>query len=133
MNHEPAEHDLPLDYFRLSRKTSGDRTMETELLNKKFTETHPHEKLEGNAGHAYAVLQQNAYVEWAQKRGAKTHCETGFNAGHSALLFLAESGAHAYEFDLGQHECAKTAMMHLPSRFPNRLNVTWGDSTKTMP
>jgi len=77
--------------------------------------------------------QTQTYDTWAKSGTLRTICETGFNAGHSALRFLAQSQAKVFEFDLGSHDYAHTAERFLHSRFFDRLNVTWGDSTKTLP
>ncbi|ELU18391.1 hypothetical protein CAPTEDRAFT_227627, partial [Capitella teleta] len=74
------------------------------------------------------------YVKLAQLPFVKTICETGFNAGHSALIWLtANVDAEVYSFDMGEHEYAKKMAKHLQDKYPGRLMVTWGDSTKTLP
>uniref|UniRef100_A0A7S0AWE8 Cephalosporin hydroxylase n=1 Tax=Pyrodinium bahamense TaxID=73915 RepID=A0A7S0AWE8_9DINO len=88
---------------------------------------------EGNSGQQPAHKEQVRYNEWATNGHLSTLCETGFNAGHSALRFLALSEAHVYEFDLGEHPYAMPAEGFLTDSFPGRLNVTWGDSTRTLP
>jgi hypothetical protein len=88
---------------------------------------------EGHTENFGPQLKQTVqYDQWA-KSGFETICETGFNAGHSALRFLAQSAANLYEFDLGEHVYSKYAEEHLMDKYPGRLNVFWGDSTKTMP
>jgi hypothetical protein len=89
--------------------------------------------LEGNSNEADAKAEQERYDTLARGPTLKTYCETGFNAGHSALRFLAQSAAKVYEFDLGTHEYAQTAAEFLQKSFPGRLVVTWGDSQKTLP
>ncbi|ELU16831.1 hypothetical protein CAPTEDRAFT_196905 [Capitella teleta] len=89
-------------------------------------------KLEGHSGQV--MEQQMVYVKLAQLPFVKTICETGFNAGHSTLIWLtAKNGTKVYSFDLGNHGYAKTMAQHLQSQYPGRLTVTWGDSTKTLP
>mmetsp|Transcript_98980 Transcript_98980/g.171526 ORF Transcript_98980/g.171526 Transcript_98980/m.171526 type:complete len:295 (-) Transcript_98980:19-903(-) len=78
------------------------------------------------------ALQTQRYDEWAKSGYVRTVCETGFNAGHSALRFLAQSDAHLYEFDLGDHPYGKVAANFLTGKFPGRLNITWGSSTDTL-
>lgn len=65
----------------------------------------------------------------------KTICETGFNGGHGTLRWLLHSNsqAHVYSFDLGQHSYSRPAATWLQQSFPERLHVTWGDSTQTLP
>ena len=83
-----------------------------------------------------AQLSTSLEVYWrlANLPFVKTVCETGFNAGHSSLLWLtANPNLHVYSFDIGIHKYAKEMAKYLQSRFPGRLNVTWGDSMKTLP
>ncbi|ELT91639.1 hypothetical protein CAPTEDRAFT_212548 [Capitella teleta] len=88
--------------------------------------------LEGHSGQIFE--QQMVYVKLAQLPFVKTICETGFNAGHSTLIWLAaKNGTKVYSFDLGSHKYAKKMAQHLQSMYPGRLIVTWGDSTKTLP
>lgn len=60
--------------------------------------------------------------------------EIGFNAGHSALLFLlGNPNATLTCFDLGQHAYSRPCAQYLQDLFPERLTVIWGDSRKTLP
>jgi hypothetical protein len=79
------------------------------------------------------LKQTSQYDEWAKRPNLDTICETGFNAGHSALRFLAQSGAALYEFDSGEHSYAKAAADFLVSKFPKRFNLIWGDSKHSLP
>lgn len=88
---------------------------------------------EGYSGEEFMKPQQEQYSAWAHRDKLSTVCETGFNAGHSALRFLVESNAHIYEFDLGEHPYSNTSATFLQNEFPQRLTLTWGDSTKTIP
>ena len=38
-----------------------------------------------------------------------------------------------YSFDLGHHPYAKPMAEQIQTLFPGRHNITWGDSTKTLP
>ncbi len=59
---------------------------------------------------------------------------SGFNAGHSAFLWLnSKPDVRVFSFDLGQHSYTRPAALVLQKMFPGRLNVTFGDSTKTLP
>ncbi|ELU04771.1 hypothetical protein CAPTEDRAFT_186058 [Capitella teleta] len=89
-------------------------------------------RLEGHSGQIQE--QQMVYVKLAQLPFVRTICETGFNAGHSTLIWLASrNGTKVYSFDLGNHKYAKKMAEHLQSKYPGRLTVTWGDSTKSLP
>jgi len=92
------------------------------------------EGLEGHTeGNGELGKQTETYNDLARDTTFDTICETGFNAGHSALRFLAQSNAALYEFDLGSHKYSKVAAGFLSKRFGSRLNNIWGDSTKSLP
>ncbi len=58
---------------------------------------------------------------------------SGFNAGHSAFMWLnSNPHLHLYSFDLGEHSYSWVMADQLQLLFPGRLNVTFGDSTKTL-
>ena len=58
----------------------------------------------------------------------------GFNAGHSTFMWLnANPDVHVYSFDIGEHKYARPMADVLREMFPGRLNVTFGDSRKTLP
>ena len=51
----------------------------------------------------------------------RTVCETGFNAGHSTLVYLVSNpDVHVYNFDLGNHEYSQYMADYLGNRFRNR-------------
>ena len=61
-------------------------------------------------------------------------CETGFNFGHSSFNWLtANDRVMVRLFDLGDYPHARLMAEYLQSKFPGRLFVTFGDSTKTIP
>lgn len=66
------------------------------------------------------------------KQGLKNICETGFNAGHSALRYLTQSDAQVYMFDDGKHNYARESAKFLQENFPSRLTVMWGDIEDTL-
>jgi hypothetical protein len=88
-------------------------------------------------GHVEAVgelaKQANAYDAWIDKPGVRTICETGFNAGHSALRFLSQSKANVIEFDDASHKYALPAAKFLSTKFPGRMMMVWGDSKTKVP
>ena len=87
---------------------------------------------EGHSGRYWQ--QQRLFYEILQNAFVTTVCETGFNAGHSSLMWLQSNPAvHVYSFDLGKHDYAKTMAYYLQSIYPGRLTVTWGDSQSTLP
>jgi len=61
--------------------------------------------------------------------------EIGFNAGHSALLFLAYTPptTKVVSFDLGEYAYVFAAKRYIDSVFPGRHTLVTGDSTTTIP
>jgi len=84
-------------------------------------------------------MQATVLRDWAANdRGSrnsshKTVCEVGFNAGHSALLWLLAGATRVISFELGQYNYSQLAAGWLLDRFPGRLNVVLGDSFRTVP
>eukprot|EP00756_Hemistasia_phaeocysticola_P021990 Hpha_TRINITY_DN15805_c0_g6::TRINITY_DN15805_c0_g6_i1::g.190181::m.190181 len=80
--------------------------------------------------------QATAYFEWAEKSWeGGTLCETGFNAGHSAVAFLLGRGAsRVVSFDLMTQAYSRATLDWLRAVFgPERLDVIAGDTSKTLP
>ncbi|KAK2141046.1 hypothetical protein LSH36_1173g00002 [Paralvinella palmiformis] len=83
---------------------------------------------------AQITVAFKAYLELASHSSVKTICETGFNAGHSTFGWLTiNPNAHVYSFDIGVHRYAKPMAEYIRKLHPGRFNITWGDSTKTIP
>ena len=60
--------------------------------------------------------------------------EIGFNAGHSAEIFLQNNKELTLtSFDLGAHKYVTTAKEYIDATYPNRHNLILGDSRKTIP
>jgi predicted O-methyltransferase YrrM len=60
--------------------------------------------------------------------------EIGFNAGHSADIFLKNNNTLTLtSFDLGIHNCVSVAKQYIDLQYPNRHTLILGDSTKTIP
>ncbi len=95
------------------------------LLQQNFT-------IEGNSG-TYPD-QWRLYFELANLDFVKVICETGFNAGHSAFMWLnVNPDVRVYSFDIGIHHYTRIMAQTLESMFPGRLHVTYGDSRETVP
>ena len=92
-------------------------------------------KLTVREGHTGNYPEQfRAYYALANSSHTQTICETGFNAGHSTFQWLTGSTtAKVYSFDLGNHGYARHMASYLQSKFPRRLQMIWGDSTKSIP
>ncbi|KAI9018364.1 hypothetical protein DFJ74DRAFT_708559 [Hyaloraphidium curvatum] len=87
-------------------------------------------------GHSGQVLEQTVYYATvlARERWIRRVCETGFNAGHSAVNFLSSNpDVHLYAFDLLGHNYSQAALEAVSALFPGRLHVTGGDSSVTLP
>jgi predicted O-methyltransferase YrrM len=64
----------------------------------------------------------------------KTAMEIGFNAGHSAEIFLdTNPGLHLTSFDLGMHDYVSVAKEYIDKTYPSRHTLVLGDSTLTIP
>jgi len=60
--------------------------------------------------------------------------EIGFNAGHSAEIFLQNNkNLTLTSFDLGGHTYVSTAKEYIDSTYPNRHTLILGDSRETIP
>jgi predicted O-methyltransferase YrrM len=60
--------------------------------------------------------------------------EIGFNAGHSAEVFLQNNKFLTLtSFDLGSHNYVMTAKKYIDATYPNRHNLILGDSRTTIP
>jgi predicted O-methyltransferase YrrM len=64
----------------------------------------------------------------------KNILEIGFNAGHSADLFLSNNSlCHVTSFDINQYLYVKIGKEFIDTTYPNRHTLIIGDSTKTIP
>jgi len=60
--------------------------------------------------------------------------EIGFNAGHSAEIFLQNNPELSLtSFDLGSHDYVLTAKEYIDNTFPDRHTLILGDSRSTVP
>ena len=59
--------------------------------------------------------------------------EIGFNAGHSADVFLKNNmNLTLTSFDLGEHNYVTTAKNYIDTTYPNRHTLIFGDSRETI-
>ena len=86
-------------------------------------------------GHlASSEHQLSFYFEVAKAPYVKTVCEVGFNAGHSAAVFLiANPNAHVISFDLGQFDYSIRNLKLLQELYPERFTYVLGDSAISVP
>lgn len=98
------------------------------------------ELMEGNCMYLHQTFNRDPNMIPKQRnlvkavKNKKTILEIGFNAGHSALIFLLSNpNATMMIFDLGEHSYSKLCFEYLDKEFPNRLEIIWGDSTIQLP
>jgi len=86
-------------------------------------------------GGSFQIIHQIARLrELIGKSAPKSIMEIGFNAGHSALLFLAITPPETkvVSFDLGEYAYVFAAKRYIDSVFPGRHTLVTGDSTTTV-
>lgn len=92
---------------------------------------HGFTRLEGHTNQEpreVAVLEQ-----LASRDGVQRILEIGFNAGHSASLFLsANPRCHVLSFDLGWHQYVEAGKAFIDRSYPGRHTLVLGDSTETV-
>ncbi len=98
------------------------------------------EPLEGNCFYAHYTMNRRVELEPKQRNLCVAAChgnkvlEIGFNAGHSALLFLlANPRCTVQIFDMGEHAYSRPCFDYLSNEFPGRMSIVWGDSCVTVP
>lgn len=85
-------------------------------------------------GYCQLVNQQVDDLIKLTQNGKKRVLEIGFNAGHSAEVFLKNNKElELVSFDLGSHEYVKTAKDFIEMTYPGRHTLILGDSKKTVP
>lgn len=87
-------------------------------------------------GGSFQIKHQVARLrELVAASSPKSIMEIGFNAGHSALLFLAITPPETkvVSFDLGEYAYVFAAKRYIDSVFPGRHTLVTGDSTVTIP
>jgi predicted O-methyltransferase YrrM len=103
------------------------------------------EPLEGNCVYYHNTLRRFDQLQnkrtnlitaamYNNKPGSKI-CEIGFNAGHSAALFMIHApNAEFLFFDLGEHAYTKPCYDYLRNKFPDiQSKMVLGDSRLTLP
>lgn len=85
-------------------------------------------------GYSQQVPEQvNDLIGLTNKPNLKV-LEIGFNAGHSAEVFLQNNKELTLtSFDLGAHDYVKTAKEYIDTTYPNRHHLFLGDSRITIP
>jgi len=84
-------------------------------------------------GHTENVKEQQEELIKLSK-DVKTVMEIGFNAGHSAELFLKNNPELTLtSFDIGDHNYVLTGKQYIDKTFPGRHTLIIGDSTMSVP
>jgi predicted O-methyltransferase YrrM len=86
--------------------------------------------IEGNCGEC--PDQKRVLTHLAKDR--KSMLEIGFNAGHSAEVFLsANPFSTLVSFELGHHDYSMKAKEYIDKKFPDRHTLIIGSSVETLP
>jgi hypothetical protein len=90
-------------------------------------------KIKGGEGHSGDNPEETTFIRNIVKN-KKTYCEIGFNKGHSSLSALeGDKNVIVNSFEYSRDKTRTSAENVLKTNFPGRLNLIWGDSTKTVP
>jgi len=100
-------------------------SLKTYLYNNAVTD------YEGNSGEIPA--QMESLKRLCSTTDINHILEIGFNAGHSAEIFLSNSLAHLTSFDLGTRGSVPYAKTFMDIKYPTRHTLILGDSTQTIP
>lgn len=86
-------------------------------------------------GHSLDCPEQAVDLEEVCRKYAKNNMmEIGFNAGHSADIFLSTSkDLELLSFDLGEHDYSNEAKKYMDMTYPSRHSIIYGDSKRTIP
>lgn len=85
-------------------------------------------------GYSEQIPQQVEDLKNLTKKPNINIMEIGFNAGHSAELFLKNNkDLTLTSFDLGEYNYVIPAKIYIDANYPNRHRLILGDSRKTIP
>ena len=92
-------------------------------------------KLNITEGFTQLNLTQCNEIKRLLNKDQKQIMEIGFNAGHSAEIFLENTNAYLYSFDIGTHfnEYLKYGKTYINNVYPNRHTLVFGDSKESVP
>lgn len=92
-------------------------------------------KINVTEGYTQLNAEQCIEIKNLLNRDMKLIMEIGFNAGHSAEIFLQNSNAYLYSFDIGTHfsEYLKYGKMYINKVYPGRHTLVFGDSKESVP
>jgi Macrocin-O-methyltransferase (TylF)/Methyltransferase domain len=83
------------------------------------------------------ILKKKRELDDANQNVRVNVCETGFNGGHSAMLFLAFQeepavAVHYYGWDLKEVGSSLPISEKLQTTYGEKFTITWGDSKQTL-
>lgn len=79
-------------------------------------------------------MQQRSLKTITRHTNIRNMLEIGFNAGHSAQIFLeANPYLHLTSYDIGEHDYVSAAKEYIDITFPGRHTLILGDSKVTVP
>lgn len=86
-------------------------------------------------GHSAQVPGQVEFLkDIVQHESIKNVMEIGFNAGHSAEIFLSSNeNINLTSFDIGVHAYLKKGKKYIDTTYPNRHSLVLGNSLITVP
>ena len=92
-------------------------------------------KINITEGYTQLNLAQCNEIKKLLNKDINNIMEIGFNAGHSAEIFLDNTNAYVYSFDIGTHfkEYLKYGKMYINNTYPNRHTIVFGDSKVSVP
>ena len=81
------------------------------------------------------IYKRINYYTLLKHRHVKKMIEIGFNAGHSATVFLhaLQKDSIFLSFHICEHPYTKECFQYLQSKYPQLKNMIEGDSTVTLP
>ena len=88
-------------------------------------------QIQGIEGHCGQIPQQMSDLRAAAKTATRI-LEIGFNAGHSAEVFLESSAGAVVSFDLGAHDYTAEGKEFIDKKFPGRHTLILGNSHTTL-
>lgn len=86
-------------------------------------------------GHSQQVKEQTVFLKnIVNDDNIKNIIEIGFNAGHSAELFLSSNkNINLISFDIGSHKYVELGKKFIDYKYPGRHKLVLGDSIQTIP
>ena len=87
---------------------------------------------QGNSAQVTQQVTQMRHMLLAMAPAPRVVCESGFNAGHSAVVWLEATSAHLHTFDLGAEPYSESSQAFIHRLYPGRVTYHKGDSRLTM-